>query len=141
MVNHSLVGHFQKECGPLPHPTPRYLGGAQCAPPPRSLIHQNRLGQIGLRCCLLSTYLLESGSMFFGGGPFHLSSVLFSLSLFISIFKLLLVVDLLVGERSHVFWRRGHFLGATGDHSLPEKKMEGKGGGCLRVGGKKTEKL
>ena len=74
-------------------------------------------------------------------GPFPLSSVLFSLSLSISIFKLLLVVDLLVGDQWHVFWRRGHFLGATGDHSLPEKKMEGKGGGCLRVGGKKTEEI
>ena len=74
-------------------------------------------------------------------GPFHLSSVLFSLSLSISIFELLLVVDLLVGDQWHVFWRRGHFLGATGDHSLPEKKMEGKGGGCLRVDGKKTEEI
>ena len=76
---------------------------------------------------------------FLAGWSFPLSSALFSLSLSISIFKMLLVVDLLVGDQWHVFWRRGHFLGATGDHSLPEKKMEGKGGGCLRVVGKKTE--
>ena len=47
---------------------------------------------------------------FLAGWSFPLSSALFSLSLSISIFKMLLVVDLLVGERWHAFWQRGHFL-------------------------------
>ena len=55
--------HFQKRIVTLTPPNPMILRGGTMCPPPRSLIHQNRLGQIGLNTN--HCFILANSSDFF----------------------------------------------------------------------------